>query len=222
MILNEYFPNKGKVHEVDEQSFEGLAALYPKVTGYRFNYVTSHSDSGSNSNEISNPLDRVLLRFLRSQSDLIITTGETTRSENLNSSKFAPMLILSNSANPLEIRATQIESSQYVYITQKLGSIYPNEKAIAIGSIQESALRFATNFCRLNGFEHVVLECGLTVAKDFATSNLLAEIDLTVTNIEDEDKAIALAYSFISRLGATLEMKQLLGTEDTWFFRFGA
>ncbi|MFM6971403.1 MAG: hypothetical protein ACKOWH_02290 [Rhodoluna sp.] len=54
------------------------------------------------SKSISNDSDRALLFELRSQSDVIVTTGKTARSEQYQSSKFAPIAFITR--NPESLR----------------------------------------------------------------------------------------------------------------------
>lgn len=220
MILEEVFPSPG-TRTIDSES---LNTYYPKVEGLRFNFVLSSSASqSSNSDEASNKIDRELLKFIRSQSDLIITTGKTARSENLRASKYAPMLILTRSSDELNIPAVQPNEAKPVYVTQRLGTIYPNDKAIAIGGIQDSLTDFVESFCRANNFRHTVLESGTETAKLFATSRTIKEVDLTVTNAAEEVAAKNLAQDFLKDIqfeGSVLI--QILRSDDTWFFRYGA
>ena len=220
MILEEVFPSIG-IRTIDS---DNLATYYPRVEGIRFNFVLSSSASqSSNSDEASNKIDRELLKYIRSQSDLIITTGKTARSENLRASNYAPMLILTRSSDELNIPALQPNDAKPVYVTQRLGTIYPNDKAIAIGGIQDSPTDFVESFCRANNLRHAVLESGIETAKLFAASRTIKEVNLTVTNAADEVAAKNLAEDFLKNIqfeGSVLN--QILRTEDTWFFRYGA
>ena len=220
MILEEVFPSIG-IRTIDS---DNLATYYPRVEGIRFNFVLSSSASqSSNSDEASNKIDRELLKYIRSQSDLIITTGKTARSENLRASNYAPMLILTRSSDELNIPALQPNDAKPVYVTQRLGTIYPNDKAIAIGGIQDSPTDFVESFCRANNLRHAVLESGIETAKLFAASRTIKEVNLTVTNAADEVAAKNLAEDFLKNIqfeGSVLI--QILRTEDTWFFRYGA
>lgn len=220
MILEEVFPNPG-TRSLDSES---LDTYYPKVDGIRFNFVLSNGITlDTTSDNSTNKLDRELLKFIRSQSDLIITTGKTARSENLKASKYAPMLILTRSAGELNIKAVESNEAKPVYVTQRLGTIYPSDKAIAIGGIQDSLTDFVESFCRANNINHPVLESGVETAKLFASSRAIKEVDLTVTNAADKDEAETSGADFLKNIqfeGSVLI--QILRSEDTWFFRYGA
>jgi riboflavin biosynthesis pyrimidine reductase len=202
---------------------EHLEALYPKVDGLRFNFVMANGTNlDTPSDNSTNKLDREMLKFIRSQSDLIITTGKTARAENLAASKFAPMLILTTSSEDLDIAAVQANQGKPVYITQRLGSHYPNEKAISIGGVQDKLPEFVDSFCRANNFRNSVLESGVETAKIFASSGNINEVDLTLTNFTSKFDAEATADEFLGKIGFEARLLQLLKSDDTWFFRFGA
>lgn len=222
MILQELYPNPDARHDVEDISSEALKHLYPKVPGFRFNYVIDPQVFEVDSNLATSPLDRLILKFIRSQSDLIVTTGATAIAEVLNSSSFAPMLILTRSDDELDIPALTKESSRQVYVTQKLETSYPNSKAMAIGKITSNAASFCKDFCKLNGFESIALEAGLSVTSEFAQAGLLSEIDITVTGVYDQEIAQEVAYSLLPKFRSAAGMleRQLLHYQDNWFFRF--
>jgi hypothetical protein len=219
LILEQVFPVSGTEVAFDS---EHLAVLYPKVEGLRFNFVIANGTNlDASSDNSSNKLDRELLKFIRSQSDLIITTGKTARAENLKASKFAPMLILTTSSEDLNIAAVHVNEGKPVYITQRLGTQYPSDKAIAIGGVQDELPEFVDSFCRANSFKHSVFESGMETAKIFAASGKINEVNLTLTNFTSKFDAEATAIDFLAKIGFRAELLQILRSEDTWFFRFG-
>lgn len=220
MILEQVFPVSGTEVAFDS---EHLAVLYPKVEGLRFNFVIANGTNlDASSDNSTNKLDRELLKFIRSQSDLIITTGKTARAENLTASKFAPMLILTTSSDDLNIAAVQVNEGKPVYITQRLGTQHPSEKAIAIGGVQDQLPEFVDSFCRANNFKHSVLESGMEIAKIFASSGKINEVNLTLTNFKRKLDAEDTAKDFLGKIGFEAKLLQILRSVDTWFFRFGA
>ena len=220
MILEQVFPVSGTEVAFDA---EHLAVLYPKVEGLRFNFVLANGTNlDTSSDNSTNKLDRELLKFIRSQSDLIITTGKTARAENLTASKFAPMLILTKSSEDLDIPAVNANEGKPVYITQRLGTQYPSEKAIAIGGVQDQLPQFVDSFCRANSFKHSVLESGMETALIFASSGKIKEVNLTLTNFNSKFDAETTAKDFLGKIGFEAELLQILRSEETWFFRFGA
>ena len=217
------FPNPGTSHQIADPLSEALYKLYPRVSGFRFNYVISPNNSSVESDLVSVPLDRVILKFIRSQSDLIITTGLTARSEVLKGSSYAPMLILTNTDASIDVPALTKESQRNVYVTQKLETSYQNSQAMAIGKVQQPLTDFCISFSKHNDFGSVVLESGLTVAAEFAQAGLLAEIDITVTGVQAKLDAEEVAKELLVRLTLeTLQQTQLLQFENNWFFRFSS
>jgi hypothetical protein len=220
LILEQVFPVPGTEVAFDS---EHLAFLYPEVEGLRFNFVIANGTNLDASSENStNKLDRELLKFIRFQSDLIITTGKTARAENLTASKYAPMLILTTSSEDLDIAAVHANEGRPVYVTQRLGTQYPSEKAIAIGGVQDELPQFVDSFCRANSFKHSVLESGMETAKIFASSGKINEVNLTLTNFNSKFDAEATVKDFLGKIGFEAELLQILRSGDTWFFRFGA
>jgi len=132
------------------------------------------------------------------------------------------MLILTTSSEDLNIAAVQANEGKPVYITQRLGTQYPSEKATAIGIVQDQLPEFVNSFCRTNSFKHSVLECGMETAKIFAPSGNINEVDLTLTNFTSKLDAEAAANDFLGMIGFEAHLLQILRSQDTWFFRFGA
>lgn len=224
MIFQEIYPNPGNNLAVSNEDTSGLKNWYPKVAGFRLNFVIGNgittqvpSDSHTNS------ADRLLLKFIRSQSDLIITTGKTARNENLRASVLAPMLIITQSSEPLSIPALNDNYGLPVYVTQWLETEYENVSALAMGGFQESVPDFCSSFCKMNSFSNLVLETGPTTAREFATAGLIAEVNLSTTNFTELDDARAAAEVFLASINfSSQNLKQILKFESTWFFRFGA
>ena len=223
MTLREVFPNAEKTGELDLENSAALRAWYPEVIGLRVNFVLGRdSNLTTSSDGITSQADRALLKFIRSQSDLIITTGKTARAENLSASHYANLLIVTNSDEPFAIPATKSNKGLPVMLTQRLETKYPNVSAGAIGKIQESITEFVTAFCRANSYSRPVLETGPTTIKEFAKDGLVAEMNLTVTGVTERIEAEALAVSFKREVEYESELIQILRHENTWFFRFGA
>ncbi|MFZ4117559.1 MAG: hypothetical protein ACOYKO_03645 [Rhodoluna sp.] len=218
MILQEVFPKSGALHDISTEDV--LSELYPKVNGFRLNYVVSPSVVSADSNLASNTVDKTLLKHIRTQSDLIITTGKTARDETLNSSAFAPMLILTQQEEALQVPAVDNDSKHPVYLTQRLGTIYQNSKALAVGISQHNIAQFAESFCRANSFTNVVIETGMTLARKFGETNLIAELNLSVTGITLQHDAQKALEDFLDSLSLRgFQSIQLLNHNDSWFFR---
>jgi hypothetical protein len=223
LILQEVFPNPGNTGPLHLDNTQALSSWYPEVIGLRVNFVIGREhDTTSLSDQLSNEADRTMLKFLRSQSDLIVTTGKTARAENLSASNYANLLIVTNSEEPFGIPATDSNKGLPVMVTQRLETDYPNVSAGAIGKIQEPITQFVMAFCRANSYKHPVLESGPTTIREFAEANLIAEMNLTVTGADVRSGAEAQALSFLEQIGFRPELIQILNHEKTWFFRFGS
>lgn len=222
MILTEVYPNSAVTGSISLDDSSDLEHWYPKVDGVRFNFVISNGASLTEpSDNLSNTADRALLRFIRSQSDLIITTGKTARAESLSASKYAPMLIITKSTEELDFPAATDPTGTNVYITQRLGTVYPSEKALAIGGFQESVPTFVQSFCRANNFVRPVLESGTETARLFGIESMIAEADLTLVGFTNQDEAHKAARELLEQISfASPRVVQVLRFENTWFFRF--
>jgi hypothetical protein len=153
---------------------------------------------------------------------LIVTTGKTARAENLAASNYANLLIVTNSDEPIAIPATQVNRGRPVMLTQRFETDYPNVSAAAIGKIQEPIPQFVTAFCRANSYARPVLESGPTTIREFAQAKLIAEVNLTVTGVNDRSEAETQALAFLEEVEFKPELIQILHHEKTWFFRFDA
>jgi hypothetical protein len=131
------------------------------------------------------------------------------------------LLIITRTEVLFDIPAVTAESTQGVYLTQKLGTLYPNSKALAVGLFQGSPSKFAKSFCLSNNFDSIVLETGLSLSREFAEANQIKEVDLTVTKVQRQDVVIQMANTFLNTIGIKQSsLLQLLRNEDSWFFRF--
>jgi hypothetical protein len=219
LILQRIYPEPASYVSYSSTDFE---TFYPKVDGLRLNFVVSNGkELDTSSDNSTNSLDRELLKFIRSQSDLIITTGKTAIAERLSASTYAPMLILTRSTEEIDIPAVHPSERKPVYITQRLGTDYPSEKAIAIGGVQDELPVFVDSFCRANNFRNPVLETGVSTTKLFASAGQIKEVNLTLTGFANRNDAEESAREFLGEIGFDFELIQILKAEDTWFFRFG-
>jgi riboflavin biosynthesis pyrimidine reductase len=224
MTIREVFPTPTSI-EVDSNStdFESVAAWYPKILGSRFNFVISPTASGvQNSYEVSNPIDRYMLKAIRSQSDLIITTGKTARAENLTSSRFAPLVIITKDPNTMDIPATSISSEKSVVIAspEMLDRDYANQNLAFIklneGSFADSVVAL------LSALEShsPVFETGMHSFGDLVGAGLIDELCLTVTSAVSIDEAESQANYFLNANDIKVKKLLHLVSGDTHFFRF--
>ena len=197
---------------------DNAADFYPRMKGLRFNYVIRVGNTEANSDLSSSEADRFFLKVIRSQSDLIVTTGATARSEALKASKYAPLLLLTKQEE-LHCPATQLQSEKKVFVTVK-DQLFENTNAKAVGLTNEPLASWIENFMLNQDFQTVVVEAGLTVTRELLAMDLAEEFCLSVTGATDSDEATIFAKSFLLELGLRPGLLQLIESEKTFLFRF--
>ena len=203
-----------QIQSFDASDLGKLSNLYPKMSGMRFNHVISCRTDETNSEIISNPVDRHILKIIRAQADLIVTTGKTARSENLNASSLAPMLILTRSSL-LEIPATLVQSQQEVLLTTEVAP-YPNSSVRTIGKTAGDLGNWLRKVTQQ--YDSLVLESGLATA--LVLQGLIDEICLTVVDANGQEQALEAAQHFLKPFTSSWRIFQLLEIEANWFMRF--
>ncbi len=198
-------------------SFEDLIPFYPKLRGIRYNHVVSAINSSQHSDLLTSPLDRLALKAIRSQSELIVTTGLTARTEELKASAFADLLVLTDQPK-LELPALDETSSRKVLVTTEKLSV-SNLNAHAVGTIQGSPTSWFTGWVK-GKYDSIALESGIRTAMLFAAEGLIAEACLTVTSASTQHQAEAIAKDFLIQLGLVAKQIQSINDASTWLFRF--
>jgi riboflavin biosynthesis pyrimidine reductase len=224
LIVKELFPGTAEV-EIDPEtsSLQDASHWYPRIPGIRFNYVISAAGtSAENSNADSNELDRYFLKVIRSRSDLIITTGKTARSERLRASKLAPIVIITNQPNNLQIPATEQNSNQPVYICSKIAPEHPftNKAASWLETASDDIASIVRVVITNTNSSHTLLETGLLTFRALAAEGLVNEVCLTVTDAGSRETATRAAEDFLRTADVAAEQIQLLNAGTTWLFRF--
>lgn len=108
-------------------------------------------DSKGSSRGISNELDRKLIGYLRKQSDVVVTGGNTARSENYRVPSHCALAVISRTFN------------------------LDDERFFHLGN-PETALQELRNL----GFKRILLETGPTLSKYFLARDQVDEFCLTV------------------------------------------
>lgn len=207
------------VHTQTEISnVEDLKDFYPSLTGFRFNHVVSSNRPALHSDDVSSVADRLVLKTIRAGSDLIVTTGKTARAEQLNASKFAPVLILTRQ-DFLACPATQTKSDEQVFVTCEPKE-FPNPNAYGVGPATEPLHQWLSDFCSKNGFHNVALESGIETLRELTPSGLIKELCLTVTGSTGQDSSDQVATQFLKHLGVVAQVIQLLEIDQDYFYRF--
>ena len=206
----------GQIEPLKVSSYSDLVSFYPPLNGIRYNHVISVSSNGKNSSELTSELDRLALKAIRSQSDLIVTTGQTARVEQLKASSFADLLIITNDAD-LKIPALAKDSTQKVLLS--VDHVHAaNINAIAVGKTTEPITDwFQRTF--MADYKSIVLESGLSTAVLFAKANLINELCLTVTGTNSNQDADEAVRQFTKKLGLRGTHEQMLSSETTWLYR---
>jgi len=226
VIVRELFPGKNEL-EIDPSTSSVTAGQiwYPQISGARFNFVIhSVSREYQNSNSITNPIDRYFLKVIRSQSDLIITSGKTAIAEALNSSKFAPIAIVTNHPDQLLIPATlEPSSNQVIVCSQTVPSIVFQNSNVKFLQIHcQQITEVLEEVIQATGSSSPVFEVGLSTALELAREGYFAELCVSVVSAISLQDATASADEFLAKLQLEMELLQTLCCMDTYLFRFKA
>jgi len=197
---------------------EDIKDFYPELTGFRFNHVVSANGQFLTSDDASSVADRLVLKAIRASSDLIVTTGKTARAEQLNSSQFSPLLILTRQ-DSLECPATQKQSAEKVFVTCK-HKAFSNPNAYSVGEITEPLHEWLSDFCSKNGFHSVVLESGIETLRELIPTGLVKELCITVTGSTNQPSSDKVASEFLRNLGIGADWIQLLEIDQDYFYRY--
>ena len=226
MIVRELFPGKNEL-EIDPSTSSVAAGQiwYPKISGARFNFVIrSVNHEYQNSDSISNAIDRYFLKVIRSQCDLIITSGKTAKAEALNSSKFAPIAIITNHPDQLFIPATlEPSSNQVIVCSQTVPSIaFQNRNVKFLQIHSQQITEVLEEVIQATGSSSAVIEVGLSTALELAREGYFVELCLSVVSAISLEDATASADEFLGKLELDVELLQTLCCMDTYLFRFKA
>jgi hypothetical protein len=226
VIVRELFPGKNEL-EIDPGTSSVAAGQiwYPKISGARFNFVIhSVSHEYQNSDSISNPIDRYFLKVIRSQSDLIITSGKTAKAEALNSSKFAAVAIITNHPDHLLIPAIlEPSSNQVIVCSQTVPTITFRNSNVRFLKVQSQQItEVLDELIQATGSSAPVIEVGLSTALELARGDFFVELCLSVVSATSLQDASASVEVFLANLELEVELLQTLCCIDTYLFRFKA
>jgi riboflavin biosynthesis pyrimidine reductase len=195
LTLIRLFPSFAELPRLsaEEQSWE-IAKAYGICNGWRINFAVndrgeSFGASGS-SLEVSSELDRLLLGKIRSQADVIVTSGKTARAEKYRSSKHAPIAIFTNSGDLDAVPA--IQGTQYFTPIVLTSAVHletvedaladVDVRVLAYDSVSSNAWPVAIDeVLRHEGFQSPVLESGLESLRSFIHHGVVSEVCLSVT-----------------------------------------
>lgn len=181
---------------IEEQSWL-IAKEYGICNGWRVNFAVDQSGasfgaSGSSS-DVSTELDRILLGRLRSQADVIVTSGKTARAEKYKSSKHAPIAIFTTTGNLDAVPA--IQGTQYFTplvitphtsidsVQQSLSDV--DARILAFDSVLDGSSwpNAVAQLIQREGFQSPILESGATTIRQFVRNGVIDELCLTITSM---------------------------------------
>lgn len=218
----------------DEKSWV-IAKAFGICVGWRMNFVVNidgnFADQSGSSDGIASQLDRLLLGKLRSQADVIVTTGKTARIERYRSSKHAPIAILTRSADLDDVPAIQGQQffTPMVLVPEGLESL--SEANLSDVDVEILTFRAVANWplevssvLHHKGFQSPIFEGGRSVAHEFITNHVIREICLTVTKKPSQQfSAHQVSADFVRELfeiESKLGLVDLFVDEDSIFTRW--
>ncbi|BDS49077.1 hypothetical protein RKAS3_06540 [Rhodoluna sp. KAS3] len=181
----------------------------------------STSDPSGSSDGISNREDRAMLGYLRSQSDLIVTTGATARAENYRSSKYAPLAIITTGDIDLSNIPAMQDSSNFSHylITAKPDARFamftnvPEEHVLVVGDLRE-AFSAIENLISANPDAKILFEGGPLVTEELLRFQPETRFILTVSGVAPG--ALDAAETFVqSRFGTALSNRPTISMQTT-------
>ena len=216
------FNNLSTIDGIAESSFDAedvsdLSKYFPRLGGCRWSYVISAKPKkASTSDEVTSKADRLVLKTIRSNSDLIITTGKTAVAEQLNASSYAPMMVLTNNS-AIDFPALRIPSQHQILLSIENGR-FQNPNVICLGSTSDTLTNWLQN--KTHDYASKVYEGGFETGIDLVKAGFINQICLSVTSSESFTESLDTAHEFLSRTARNLLLVQSLECENTWFFTF--
>ena len=174
-----------------------LLSLYQPHIGGRLNLVVSAGaevagDSGT-SDDLSNSLDRALLRELRKQADAVVTSGASVRAERLRASSHVPIFVLTK-AGSIAGFETILDDANRRPVTLITLSIFG---AAIRGQLDEAGFKnkvvevedlspvLVWRALQKTGNEKLLFEFGPSLANLWTNSRLISEVCLTTTGVSE-------------------------------------
>lgn len=184
-----------------------LTGRYPRINGVRLSMVANSnlqtSGVSQSSSDVSNTLDRELLKHLRSIADIAVTDVATALVEGYRPSKLVEIEIWTKSGNSRGLEDRPASQFKQFRVTKVDGAV---ERLQAIKQSHSS----------------ILLETGPTVSNLLAGAHMVDEACLTVTQALDQPSAMSSLESFAVRIGLDyLKTIETVWLEDTLFARLG-
>jgi riboflavin biosynthesis pyrimidine reductase len=215
---------------IEEQSWL-IAKEYGICNGWRVNFAVdqngaSFGASGSSS-DVSTVLDRVLMGRLRSQADVIVTSGKTARAEKYKSSKHAPIAIFTTCGDLDVVPA--IQGTQYFtpLVLTPTSSLESVQQALSDVDVRilgfesdidvESWPLAVAQLIQREGFQSPILESGRTTIRSFIKSGIVEELCITISS--DGKTGVSARDLSASKLSASIG--DMMGFELAQLFTDG-
>jgi riboflavin biosynthesis pyrimidine reductase len=239
LILNRLLPTEASFSNAtpEEQSWV-IAKEFGICNGWRLNFVLDQqgrtSGSDGSSDGVSNALDRLVLGKLRSQADLIVTSGETARVERYKSSRHAPIAIITRTGDLDRVPAVQgtqyytplviTDDSHFGSLEAALSDVDAKILSFGLDSMDNKWPIQVAAVVTGEGFQSPILEAGLSMAHQFLSAGVLSEICLTVTKRAGEAfSARAITPEALARLfgpGHHFELVAMFTSREAIFTRW--
>lgn len=166
---------------------EELLGAYLPLNGVRLNMVINADGDAkglsNTSNDLSNLLDRKLLKHLRKLSKVVVTDAATAAAEQYKPSRFVDIEVWSRSANFRGLEQRRANDGFHEFRTEEI-------------SDEGARLNFL-----IETYGQVLLESGPTLTSVFARKLLVDEACLTVTAAASEDQALLALKAFAKSIG---------------------
>ena len=186
---------------------QDLEARYSRVNGVRLSMVANSrlqtSGISRSSADVSNSLDRQLLKHLRSLADIAVTDVATAMAESYRPSKLVELEIWTKSGDARGLE--DVSAGEF--------------RPLRVQQIDDVVVRLQT---LRQTHSSILLETGPTVTKVLASAQEIDEACLTVTQAEDQDVALSSLETFANRIGLDyLKTIDSVWLEETLFARLG-
>lgn len=186
---------------------QNLVGRYPRINGVRLSMVANSNLQTSgvslSSVDVSNSLDRQLLKHFRSIADLAVTDAATAIAERYRPSKLVELEIWTKSGDARgldEVSAGEFRPLRVQQIDDAVGRLRALRKT----------------------HSSILLETGPTVTKLLASAQEIDEACLTVTQAADHDTALSSLETFAGRIDlGYLKKIETVWLEETLFARLG-
>jgi riboflavin biosynthesis pyrimidine reductase len=178
-------------------SAEELIALYSEFEGLRLSMVVNSrlqtSGASKTSADVSNSIDRELLKHLRSVADIAVTDLATAVAESYGPSRIVEIEVWTKSGNSRGLESMHLAGF----------------KPFSIVTVEDAAARIKY---LLQSHSCILLETGPTVSKKIASEKLIDEACITVTEAENED----LALQALTRFADDMALRYLTIRHHHW------